>query len=65
MVPRFHCVISSQKRMQSPATSTVQESVATTEPKSETVNDAVLNYRLTKKSALGMFYVALGSVFGR
>lgn len=51
--------------MQSPATSTVQENAAVMEPKSETVNDAVLNYRLTKKSALGMFYVALGSVFGR
>ena len=26
---------------------------------------AVMNYKLTKKSALGMFYVAIGLLFGR
>ena len=28
-------------------------------------NKAIMNYKLTKKSALGMFYVAVGSLFGR
>ena len=31
----------------------------------EEENKAVMNYKLTKKSALGMFYVAVGSLFGR
>ncbi len=51
--------------MQSTDTKPSQKKGDTKEQKSETMNDAVLNYRLTKKSALGMLYVALGSVFGR
>lgn len=65
MVPRFHSVMSSKKKMQSTDTKPSQKKGDTKEQKSETMNDAVLNYRLTKKSALGMLYVALGSVFGR
>ena len=51
--------------MQCTDTKPSQKKSDTKEQKSETMNDAVLNYSLTKKSALGMLYVALGSVFGR
>lgn len=35
------------------------------DPKSAEKDKAVLNYRLTKQSALGMILVALASIFGR
>lgn len=51
--------------MPSAVTSPDRENSSDKKENSEAVNDAVLNYRLTKKSALGMLFVALGSVFGR
>lgn len=51
--------------MQPSVTSPTVETSKKADAAEKKVNDAVMNYRLTRKSALGMLLVALGSVFGR
>lgn len=64
-VSAFPLCHGAQKEMKPSVTSPIVETSEKADAAEQKVNDAVMNYRLTRKSALGMFFVALGSVFGR